>query len=300
MIGHLYRYPHPCDQTKFIYCGQGAKRDAKHRYGRSSFGRRFKKLFPDVDLPQPIREQVEVSGQLELNELETIWMFRFHTWRGYPDGMNLTLPGSDDYKAMANLGASLGGKSQSREAKVIGGRIQGSIQGRKNVESGQIQSLGRIYGRIEVKSGLLERIRTPEHQSKAAAEAGRKALESGQIQALGRKQGLISGRKAVESGHLSRIQSAGGCAGGRKAVESGQIITLGRVQGRKNVESGHLTKILTPEVRSRGGRTSGRKAVESGQLASIQKLGSVIGLCMRWNIRRGKPCTCRKHSVVAA
>jgi hypothetical protein len=103
MIGHLYRYPHPFDPTRFIYVGQGAKRDKNHRSGKQGFGLRFKKLFLGVDLPRPIREIVEIENQLELNELETIWMFRFHTWHGYEGGMNLTLPGSDDYKNMAVL-----------------------------------------------------------------------------------------------------------------------------------------------------------------------------------------------------
>src|ERR1700684_3123649 len=104
MVGTLYRYSHPHDYTRFIYVGQGLNRDKYHRSGRSSFGRRFKKLFPNMDLPQPIREQVEVSSQSELNEEETIWMFKFHTWCGYPDGMNLQFPGSSDYKNMGALG----------------------------------------------------------------------------------------------------------------------------------------------------------------------------------------------------
>ena len=95
MIGHLYRYPHPYDATKFIYCGQGEKRHNVHRSGVSSFGRRFKKLFPGIELPQPIREVVDVQDQLELNELETIWMFRYHTWRGL-GGMNIVFPGSQE------------------------------------------------------------------------------------------------------------------------------------------------------------------------------------------------------------
>src|ERR1700676_2921460 len=103
MIGILYRYPHPHSANKFLYCGQGEKRDKFHRKGISSFGRRFKLRFPDTELPQPIREEVQVSDQYELNELETIWMFQYHTWHHYPDGMNLAFPGSQDYKNAARM-----------------------------------------------------------------------------------------------------------------------------------------------------------------------------------------------------
>lgn len=48
-----------------------------------------------------------------------------------------------------------------------------------------------------------------------------------------------------------------------------------------------------------GGKIQGRKNVESGQLASICSLGGKIGgkaaCCLRWNIRRGKPCSCGRH-----
>src|ERR1700676_2374815 len=116
MIGHLYRYPHPYDATRFIYCGQGAKRDVVHRRGTEGFGRRFKKAFLDVELPQPIREEVEVKDYLELNELETIWMFQYHTWRGYEGGMNLTFPGSDDYKRLWLLQPIEARKANGRRA----------------------------------------------------------------------------------------------------------------------------------------------------------------------------------------
>ena len=95
MIGTLYRYPHPYDSARFIYVGQTTdvhRRDKDHRSGKLDFGLRFKKKFPDADLPQPVLEQVEAFDQTELNELETIWMFRYHTWRGYPDGYEPVFP----------------------------------------------------------------------------------------------------------------------------------------------------------------------------------------------------------------
>jgi hypothetical protein len=220
LLGHLYRYPHPRDATKYIYSGQGAKRDAEHRRGRTSFGRRFKTRFPGAALPQPTREEVEVADQLELNELETISMFRYHTWHGYEDGMNLTLPGAQDYKNMGKIGGRIGGP--------IGGRIVGRIQGRKNVENGNLARIQSLGGRTHVESGHLARIsKLP--QTKAARQ----------------QNGRVAGRKAVESGQLANISSLGG-----------------------------------------------RKIAESGLLVNAN--------CVRWNIRRGKACTCGKHENKAA
>jgi hypothetical protein len=272
MIGTLYRYPHPQDPTRFIYCGQGPKRDGDHRFGRTSFGRRFKKMFPDAELPQPVREQVEVEDQIELNVEETIWMFRYHTWHGYSGGMNLTRPGSDDY---INLG---------------------KIAGRIASENGQIQALrqgcsegGRItgYKHKENKTGIFSR--TPE-----------KILEDA------KKGGLVAGRivheikdKNGKSIHAQEIGRLGGIIGGRvqgrKNAESGQIQALrqgcskgghvmGLIQGRKNVENGHLKSIAFL-----GGLAAGRKNAENGRMKIL--------LCMRWNVRRGKPCTCGQHQV---
>jgi hypothetical protein len=186
MIGTLYRYPHPYDPSRFIYVGQGPKRDEAHRSGRSTFGRGFKKLFPGVELPQPVREQVEVSDYIQLNEEETIWMFKYHTWRGYDGGMNLTVPGSTDYK---NLG-----------------KIAGHIASK----TGQIQALAA-------------RNHTPEHQAAAGRKAGLKPCSVngknhmarvGRTGAGGRKGGPIGGRKtALIPGHMARAGSIGGRTG---------------------------------------------------------------------------------------
>jgi hypothetical protein len=256
MIGHLYRYPHPHDPTRFIYVGQGAKRDPQHRLGKEGFGCRFKKQFPGVELPQPIRESVEVENYIELNELETIWMFQYHTWRGYEGGMNLTFPGSDDYKIMGSLGGPIGGRIGGRATNEstngrkgnggrIGGRVQGPIQGRKNVENGHLAS-----------------IRTPENQAKG-------------------------GRKNIESGHLASIRTPENCAkGGRIA---------GRVNGRKAVESGQLASLRTPEHQTKAGRLGGLKNVESGHLASLRtpehqakagRIGGRISAHNRYHVKR--------------
>ncbi len=180
MIGYLYRYPHPHDSTRFIYVGQGAKRDQAHRSGKSSFGKRFKKLFPNAELPCPVREQAEVKNWLELNEEETIWMFRYHTWRGYQDGMNLIFPGSTDYKIMGKIGGPTAGSN----AKKFGlgffasgmASKGGRIGGKSHAKSGHCARIarigglagGRIGGGKNIASGHLERLRTSEHQKKAS------------------------------------------------------------------------------------------------------------------------------------
>jgi hypothetical protein len=189
MIGHLYRYPHPHDPTRFIYVGQGPRRDSEHRSGKEGFGKRFKKLFPADALPQPIREQVEVRDQLELNELETAWMFQYHTWCGYDGGMNLTFPGSADYKRLGMLGGSIGGRAS----------------GKKNAENGHMSSLGRVHGGRYAH--VLVEYRTIEHQSQAGKLGGQKHVASGHIQSLGRKSSAPGGPLAKarhERWHVKR------------------------------------------------------------------------------------------------
>lgn len=186
MFATLYRYPHPHDSTKFIYCGQAIKperRDRQHRTGKTSFGRRFKKLFPDVELTQPIREVVEAQDQLELNWLETEWMFRYHTWHGYAGGMNLTL-GSLDYKNMGLLGG------RSRVA---------------NMTLEQRQEWGRKAGAASSASFTFEQRQERARKASLVAHA---SMTSEQRKERSRKAGI----KNAESGHLIRIASVGGHA----------------------------------------------------------------------------------------
>jgi hypothetical protein len=267
----LYRYPHPYDATKFIYCGQAVKperRDRQHRSGKSPFGRRFQRAFPGVELPQPVKEVVEVQGHLELNELETIWMFQYHTWRGY-GGMNLMFPGSDDYKNMGTIG--------------------GPIGGRKNVESGQFARMRELpqskeaqrrRGRQTVESGQLAQMR----ELPQTKEAQRR---------VGRTQGPIQGRKNAENGHLVRI----GSIGGRTTKKNGAGFFAPGMAAKGARSQPRTAKVA-------GGKAAGRWAVESGHLARIRELphvkeaykrNSPIASCARWNIRRGKPCTCGTH-----
>lgn len=255
MIGTLYRYSHPHDPTRFIYVGQGPRRDRQHRSGQGSFGRRFKKLFPDDILPEPIKEQIEVSNQLELNEEETIWMFRYHTWRGYPDGMNLVIPGSQDYKEVGRIQGLINAKNKtgvcgrSFEKMSEDGRLGGLVGGKKNVESGHIRNVGLNQGKKNVESGFLDSIRT----------------HDGSV-----KGGRTQSRIMVENGDWERIKNL------PQSIEARSM--NGKNQGRKNVESGLWASFQTSEHKARAGAIAGR-----------------INCCMRWNIKRGKPCTCGKH-----
>ena len=246
MLVTLYRYPHPSIPDKWLYVGQGTKRDFTHRSGRSSFGRRFRKLFPDTLLPEPIRWTEPTADHFEANEAEIVAMFKYHTWRGYPGGMNPTLPGSTDYEKMGLIGGSIGGKickerrrgifSLTHEQHVEVGKKAGSIGGRSNKEN---------------HTGVCG------FTHEQYAEAGRKG------------------------GHLG-----------------------GKTQGYKNVENGHWVKVamlgnqaaLSSPLYHQARVEVGRKAHESGQLANIRTLEhQKSAACKRWNINRGKPCTCGKH-----
>jgi hypothetical protein len=127
-------------------------------------------------------------------------------------------------------------------------RKGGRIQGRKNVESGQLASIQSLAGRI----------------------GGRIAVESGHLASIRVLGGRAQGRKNVESGQLASIQSLGARIGGRIG---------GRISGRKAVESGQLASIRTSESCSKGGRIQGRKNVESGHLTTARH--------KRWHVNRG-------------
>jgi len=178
MQGTLYRYPHPAEPNKFLYVGQGAKRDREHRVGRSSFGRRFKRDFPGMELSQPIKEVIEVANQMELNELETIWMFRFHTWHGYEGGMNKVIPGGQ-------FGCAL-----------IGGfATNATTSGRKG--NGGRTGAG---ARASLEKGVGIHGRSVKQKAQDASKGGR-----------------LGGAKNVKTGHILRIQKSGAVLGGRVA-----------------------------------------------------------------------------------
>jgi hypothetical protein len=203
MISYLYRYAHPYKPTKFIYVGQTKhlfKRDSKHRSGKCSFGRRFKNRFPGVELPQPIVQKVEVKDWQELNELETIWMFQYHTWRGYLDGMNLTLPGSQDYKNAAHLGGVVTAASGqlARNATYKSQSDGGRIQGQRNVESGHLEAMRASVSLESRRAWGLKTASIPGHMREMNHKQSIKSKSKG---------GKITGRKNAESGHLTRISN---------------------------------------------------------------------------------------------
>ena len=180
MLKTLYRYQHPHNLEKFIYVGQGPQRDSYHRSGRTSFGARFKKKFPDVELPRPIKEIVEVENQLELNELETIWMFQYHTWKVYKDGMNLRFPGDIDYAGIMtpeqhrenglNAFKNRTGIHAENFDKTVAGRT--SFERKVGIHSPDTDNVktGKKGAAINIASGQLEWVRnlpqTKEAQSR--------------------------------------------------------------------------------------------------------------------------------------
>ncbi len=191
---HLYRYPHPTVSNSWLYVGQGASRDTRHRSGKTPFGKRYLKEFSGVMLPLPVRWTEPAVNQSEANLAETVAMFKFHTWHGYSGGMNFVLPGSQDYRKMGNL--------QPREVRV--------------------------------------------------------------------KSGKRLGLENVKTGHLRMISRLGGLA-----VPPEVRSRLGKATNLK----------LTREQRSRGGR-------------NVSREDRVAMYCKRWNINRGKPCTCGKHTGI--
>lgn len=198
MIGTLYRYPHPKDPSRFIYVGQGPNRDKQHRFGFTSFGKRFKEIFPNTRMPEPIKEIVEILDHSELNDLETIWMFRYHTWRGYPNGMNLTFPNTIDYKLIGSYQCRedkvKGNAPLPREARVLGGKRVYELHPEFR------KQIGRKVGLILLKSKLGLFGMSEEDKLKACSDGGK-----------------IGGRIATQSGHINRIKTV-------ESLKKGQLM----------------------------------------------------------------------------
>ena len=64
-------------------------------------------------------------------------------------------------------------------------------------------------------------------------------------------------------------------------------------------DNGKRRHELHPHLASEMGKNQGKKNVDSGHLASISSTGGKVGgrivCCLRWNIRRGRPCSCGRH-----
>jgi hypothetical protein len=198
MLGTLYRYPHPLIEGRWLYVGQGPNRDIKHRKGIGSFGRRFKKYFPECALPQPVQEHMEVQNYSELNELETIWMFQYHTWHGYDGGMNLRFPGDLNYKVLGILGGAAT-KESTNGRKSNGGRRFYELYGSPNTFEGSSKQ-----GRRNAENGHLNKIRSRESCSKGGRIGGRNGTHEDRVRS-GRLAGLIGGVASTHKRfHLER------------------------------------------------------------------------------------------------
>lgn len=189
----IYRYPHPTILGRFIYVGQESKegqRDKEHRAGRTPFGKRFKRRFPNTLLPHPVRRKIEGQNYFDINEEEIIDMFQFHTWRSYSDGLNITLPGDFSYREM--------------------GRIGGIIRGPQAVKTGQLRAItssgGKISGLIQVRKHL--GMFAPEYLGKGGrtAAGGKRNAELGNMKILG-----LSGLGLHTRWHVSRNQFNSNC-----------------------------------------------------------------------------------------
>jgi hypothetical protein len=113
-------------------------------------------------------------------------------------------------------------------------RRGGLSAAKTNVQSGQIQALGRIWGKKSVESGRLLAV-----ASAGGSVGGRIAVETGQLASVRTRETCAKGgRSNVESGHMARIQILGARARGKANVDSGHIQRL----GRQNVTNGVLEK----------------------------------------------------------
>lgn len=201
----LYRYPHPFEQGRWVYVGQGAKRDKDHRSGRTSFGLRFQRVFPNIPLPQPYHWCEPATTQMEANRAETDAINSHHTWLK-EGGMNVASPGLEDYKESARLaglitkaeGLGLFGRSKekriedARNAGRIGGKLGGHITGSKmKKRPDYFQNLGQL----SAKSGRNNPEKTRNDRTKAGKTGGRATnkTSNGRKSNGGRVGGKISG-----------------------------------------------------------------------------------------------------------
>ena len=162
---------------------------AIQKYGKSNF------------VIEPI---IEVDTKDLTDEFEKEYIVRYCSKA--PNGYNMTDGGEGILNPTEECRAKMrqGALNQKIEDKARGGRTQGLIQGKKNVESGlwakvvsaggkasgRSKSLlkmaanarnGERFGKWSVESGHLAAQRTPEHQSEAGRAGGNVAVSTGQI-----------------------------------------------------------------------------------------------------------------------
>jgi hypothetical protein len=133
----------------------------------------------------------------------------------------------------------------------------------------------------------------------------------------------FTGRHTEEAKHKCAIAgkiggAISGPAVGRRNAESGRVNVIGKLGGQAAVQSGQLASVTPlaraglkqwikdhPEAHAENCSKAGRKNVETGHMTRMRSkltpelltLGGRISMCNRWNIRRGKPCTCGTHSI---
>ncbi len=219
--GVIYGYRDPVT-GKMRYIGQTEnpiKRHKKHLKANLSVDK-WLRSFTNPPQPEVLCEVTGTDRQVFLEDManrETVAMFHHHTYLpSYPNegGFNRSLPLSVDYKNLGRIGgivagriatesghlkriAGMGGRISGRQnvesghlARIqsSGGKAQGPIQGQKNIESGQIRSLGLIQGPKNTKNGHAQ---------------GLKNVANGWIQKLGRSQGNINGNYIHHNLHFS-------------------------------------------------------------------------------------------------
>ena len=271
----LYRYPHPVIPDKWLYVGQTKNptlRDKRHRKADRGFGLRFRKQFGDIPIPAPVIFGEPLLNKSDADCAEVVAMFQYHTWYGYPGGMNLILPSSQDYTDVAHLGG--------RRAVELGVGVHSlkwrGVGGRKTVELG----VGVHSPEARARALMAARITGNINREKKLGIYG---LTSEQRVQAGHKGGTISGNNNKEKsvGYCGLTFEQRSEAGHKGGAISGPIV------GKRNVKSGLLTRI-----QSIGGKIGGRI---SGP-ANGRKQAPITN-CLRWNIRRGKPCICGRHLV---
>ncbi len=154
------------------------------------------------------------------------------------------------------------------------------------IEMGKIG--GRTSGRKAVETGRLAKMRELPQTKVAQQKVGRQHIESGHLARIRelpqakdarRRFAQNLGRKAVESGQLARVRELPQTKAAQRDA--------GRKNGHNNIGTGLLVRLQTSGKCTEGGRRGGRRNAENGNL--------VTALCKRWNINRGKACTCGKH-----